>query len=84
MAKIVRFVWAPGSQITDLAPQETNNTYAAPQALAINASGQVTGSNYNINDSGYQNAVIWNGAAQLQAAYPPTTDAPPPGCRWRA
>ena len=69
------FIWAPGNQITDLAPQELNNNWAAPQAFAINANGMVTGCNYN-SATFYQNAVIWDGNAQLAKSYPPTTDAP--------
>ena len=69
------YIWAPGYQITDLTPQETNNTYAPPQAFGINSSGMVTGCEYQTSRSGYQNMVIWNGAAQLTGTYPPTTDA---------
>ena len=70
------FVWQPGSQITDLTPQELNSNWADMHGYGINASGQVTGDEYQDSRSDYQNAVIWDANAQLAKPYPPTTDAP--------
>ena len=69
------FVWQPGSQITDLTPQELNSNYADMHGYGINASGQVTGDEYNPTTF-YQNPVTWDASTQLAKGPNPTTDAP--------